>query len=414
MLTADLVHTRKRTGRLSVVAFSDKFRDRARRLALVYVQLARELVGQTCGQLQEAWDAVAVEPKDRKLAFGLRKLVEDACTFEEPSDVEPRALRAELFARAARARRALGVEFSRADVVAELAQERSMEAAAIDSALFGDLRSEHRLLRPPTFNAEQLVDHYEMAQYQAVLLRAVNVTARVRCRSALHYRDLFRALKFRRLLYTIEREALGYTLRIDGPFSLFDSVTKYGVQLAMVFPTLCACDELQLEASVRWGKSRETLQFDYARTGEAAARPADASLPAEVDALLTGLRKLELQPDLELSAGRGAQKWAVQVNEDILDLPGVGLCIPDLVFTRGEQRVYLEVLGFWSRDAVWKRVELVQAGLPYKVLFAVSSRLRVSEEVLESEASAGLYVYKGAMNPRAVLDRVQSLMQTRG
>jgi hypothetical protein len=95
----------------------------------------------------------------------------------------------------------------------------------------------------------------------------------------------------------------------------------------------------------------------------------------------------------------------------VLELPGIGLCVPDLAFTdtlTGEV-VYLEVLGFWSRDAVWRRVELVQAGLPNKVLFAVSSRLRVSEAVLDAELPGALYVYKGAMSATRIEEKLAAL-----
>ncbi len=94
----------------------------------------------------------------------------------------------------------------------------------------------------------------------------------------------------------------------------------------------------------------------------------------------------------------------------MLDLPGVGLSIPDLIFTRGRDKVYFEVLGFWSREAVFRRVDLVDKGLSERVLFAVSSRLRVSEEVLGDEASSALYVYKGAMSARAVAERLDRLV----
>ena len=46
-----------------------------------------------------------------------------------------------------------------------------------------------------------------------------------------------------------------------------------------------------------------------------------------------------------------------------LDLPGVGLSAPDLVFERAGATIYLEVMGYWSRDAVWRRVELVEGEL---------------------------------------------------
>ncbi len=69
-----------------------------------------------------------------------------------------------------------------------------------------------------------------------------------------------------------------------------------------------------------------------------------------------------------------------------------------------------EVLGFWNRDAVWRRVELVEQGLATKIVFVVSARLRVSEEVLSDTESAALYVYKGAINPKALERKLEQLV----
>ena len=66
-------------------------------------------------------------------------------------------------------------------------------------------------------------------------------------------------------------------------------------------------------------------------------------------------------------------------------------------------------MGYWSRAAVWKRVELVQAGLAERVLFAVSSRLRVSEEVLDGDLPGALYVYKQTLSARTVAERLEQL-----
>ena len=105
-------------------------------------------------------------------------------------------------------------------------------------------------------------------------------------------------------------------------------------------------------------------------------------------------------------------EWKVAASQVVLDLPGIGLAIPDLVFIRGQEKVYFEVLGFWSREAVFRRVDLVDRGLSERVLFAVSSRLRVSEEVLPDDASGALYVYKGTMSPRAVKTKLDRLSRT--
>jgi predicted nuclease of restriction endonuclease-like RecB superfamily len=233
-------------------------------------------------------------------------------------------------------------------------------------------------------------------------LRAVKVTADVRCASAGALRTLFRRLKFLRLLHTIAKTDDGHRIVIDGPFSLFESVTKYGLQLALVLPALEQCDAWQLEADVRWGKERTPLVFRLAQ-GESACAADDTppSLPDEVEALARTFTAL-------------GTPWRVSANTEILELPGIGLSVPDLVFERPyygppRDRVFLEVMGYWSRAAIWKRVELVQAGLAQRILFAVSARLRVSEDVLDRDLPGALYVYKQAMSARAVAEHLERL-----
>jgi predicted nuclease of restriction endonuclease-like RecB superfamily len=245
-------------------------------------------------------------------------------------------------------------------------------------------------------SAAQLLERYDLAQYQAVLLRAVRVHACVRFTSPVDYRQLFRTLKFRRLLHTIQKDGSGYQIDIDGPFSLFDSVTKYGLQLAMVFPALLRATHLELVADLRWGKTRETLSFRYDHERAEPDAALDPGVPDEVDALVAAFKKLK-------------SEWKVAPSDQVFDLPGVGVVIPDLVFTQGKQSVYLEVMGFWSRDAVWKRVELVEAGLPQKMLFAVGQRLRVSEAALPDDAPSALLVYKGTLSARAVLAKLSDV-----
>ena len=87
------------------------------------------------------------------------------------------------------------------------------------------------------------------------------------------------------------------------------------------------------------------------------------------------------------------------------------MCAPDLAFehTGTGECIFLEVMGYWSRAAVWKRVELVQAGLPQRILFAVGQQLRVSEAALDDELPGALYVYKRTMSARAIAERLDAL-----
>jgi hypothetical protein len=400
MLTADLVHVRRRKGALSIVPLDDAQRSRALELASLYLALARDHVGRRRDELEEAWSAVDVAPRERRLADGLRKLVEDRCQLDPDSAVDPEELRRDVFTRAAAARRE--GRFDRAALFDAVARERGLHPAAVETALYNDLRGAHILQAVAPITPARLVEEYDLAQAQAVLLRAVRVVVDVECRAPGAYRALFHKLKFLRLLHTITpRREGGYRVEIDGPFSLFESVTKYGLQLALALPAIRACDAFHLTADVRWGKERAPLTFTLDGKSPVADDPAPR-LADEVARLLE---------DLTALADSGDTPWRAAPATDVLTLPGVGLCVPDLVFVHahtGEQ-IYLEVMGFWSRDAVWRRVELVERGLPARILFAVSKHLRVSEAVLDDAQLGALYVYARVMSARAILERIEML-----
>jgi predicted nuclease of restriction endonuclease-like RecB superfamily len=134
------------------------------------------------------------------------------------------------------------------------------------------------------------------------------------------------------------------------------------------------------------------------------APPDGQSPPAlgEIEALVAAFEKL-------------GSAWRVDREPAVLELPGVGLCVPDLAFERNRagrvDRVHFELLGFWSREAVFRRVDLVRAGLPHKVLFAASRDLRVSEEVLQDAPSSALYVFRRTPRARDVLERLNTLVE---
>jgi uncharacterized protein len=400
LLTADLVHVRRRGDRLQVVPLSPAERPRALELCATALSLVRAHVGLPRGLLLEAWSQVAIAPAETRLARALWKLALDACEFEEGAALDPVELRRDIFTRAAAARGA-GRDFDRNAVLADVAQIRGVDVEALDKALYSDLPTAHILRNADLPSADGLLARHELASHQAVLLRAVRVEARVFCAGASGYRTLFRTLKFHRLLYMIARldRGAGYVIDIDGPFCLFEQTTKYGLNLALALPAIMACDTWEVCAELRWGKDRRPLRYQL-HGGATGAKEATArsALPVEAAALLADLRQQDTV-------------WQVMPADTILDLPGHGVCVPDLEFVHREsgQHVLLEILGFWSRAAVWKRVELVNAGLTLPIVFAVSKHLRVSEEILPADAPAALYVYARTMNARVVLDRVDAV-----
>lgn len=403
MIPPELVRVRRRGDRLELLRLDGALRDEAARIGADFLGLCAASLGLSGDEIEQALDQIPRSPRAEKLARALKKIVLDACEFEAQADLDPKQLRRELFTVAAAVRReAAQRAFERADIVQGVAAKFELSPEVLESLLFSDLRGAARLRAAASLSAPELLERYEQASLQGVLLRATQLTLEVSSPDAAAQRRLFQKLKFRRLLHRIERQGAGrFRIEVDGPLSLFESVTKYGVQLAQLVPVLADVGEVELSAELRWGKERRPLVFHASFSGRAAG-----GAP-------------EWRGDLaELAAGieRSGRGFRTELCEELFDLPGVGVLVPDLRLTAQDGRsVYVEVLGFWSREAVfrrldWARAEAERGGTRTKILFAVSSQLRVSEELTREDESISLYVYKGVMNAKALLDRVEALL----
>ncbi|HEV8244595.1 MAG TPA: DUF790 family protein [Polyangiaceae bacterium] len=402
MLPPELTRVRKREGKLKLAPLSDAERPRALGLSEALVSATHAAIGLDREQVEAAWAAVPAEARERKLLAGLTHLVEARSVFSSPASSDAERVRRAVFERAAQRRAELpeGSYLEREAVLAEVGPELGLTPEQLEQALYADLRSAQRLESCALGSPAGLLAEYELLQVQSVLLRAVRVVAEVRAPAPDLYRELFRKLKFRQLLYRIEPlRGGGYRLEIDGPLSLFGATTKYGLELAQSLPALLACGSVQLKAELRWGKRREPLSFELA-LGQSGAGGAFAG----------GVRD-EVSELLEAITAGGS--WSARSSDKLLDLTeaGGGVLVPDLELTRDQRSVLVEVLGFWSRDAVFRRIEAAERGLASPVLFVVSSRLRVSEELLDGSESGRLYVYKGKINPQALLRKAEALLR---
>ena len=400
MLTTDLVRIRKKDGKITPQYLRGPVVERLLPIVGYYSETFAGMIGAARDDLDAALDAADVGARDRVAALGLRKVLEDRAEFETAEGIDPEALRRELFADAALAHKGLELrtEFDRDAVLAGTASRLAMTVEALEKGLYSDLRGSEILQSFRPLPAAMVIERYNLGLAQAILIRATRVTVRLEGEEVSRYRDIFRAARFHQLLHTVHGDpAGGYTIELDGPFSLFDAVQRYGVRLALFLPSVLVCASFHVEAEVLWGKERERLTFaiDPSHGLTVASTREPAGVAPDLELFCEAFRRLE-------------SPWSVTANERIFALPGEVVCIPDLVFASKEtgEEVFLEAFGFWSRAAVWKRVELLRKGFPARILLAVGKQLRVSEEVLADEDAGEIYVYKRTISPREVLERL--------
>jgi hypothetical protein len=397
LLTADLVRPVFRKDGMRIPRLRADALTRVHQLAEQMLALALPCVGETRMALDEAL-AIEVPQKERLIWMGLQKLVLDRCTFAISGDVEPSELRRQIFSRAALLRRQGHFdEDSRRLLLEQVASERSMSVPDIEFSLFADLKPAQRLEKLELTSADELVSRYELGRAQSVLLKAQRVEVSFRPSSPEQARRAFQKLKFLQLLFGVERRDDHVIVQIEGPLSLFRATTRYGLKLAMALPILATLPECQLRADVMWGKSRTQRVFRWESCELASLPPlAPPRARPEIE---------RLQADFQ----KHAKDWRVAPSDSILHAPGQGVCIPDLAFThvKSAMCIHLELMGFWSREAIWQRIDWARSGKLPRVLFVYSDKLRVSEAALESASHAALLSFKGVISAdkvRAKLD----------
>jgi predicted nuclease of restriction endonuclease-like RecB superfamily len=363
--------------------------------------------GRTRGELEEDVKETFGSDPQTLIHQGLAKLLEDRCEFDVVSDHPPEELRELVFQAAARRRSEKATEvlekpqaMDRAAVLREVADNIKTTAEMVDHGLFADLKSEQQLIKFKDISAERLLQRYNVALAQAVLLKSTGVTIYIRNEPPQRYRQLLRAIKFHRLIAELTKTGVdSYKLHLDGPLSLFTATQKYGLQLALFLPVVLQCHDFELEAELRWGAEKKPKTFKLTpRDGLVSHLPDSGTyVPPELATFAQLFKKK-------------VADWEMSEEVDVMPL-GDGFWVPDfrLVHRQSGKAVYLEVLGFWRRSSVEKHLERLKkhASVPY--LLAVSEQLHIEEAEL-ADLPAGVHRFKQMPLPDEVVRLAGSIL----
>jgi uncharacterized protein len=396
MLTGKMVRVRHAKNRLIpqyVNATDEGLLALAEQLLLGY----RNAPGRTRGEIEADLADLIPEGPRGLLPAGLAKLLEDRCEFEVAAEHPPDELREAVFKAAATARAEAARDmqpFDRAAVMRAVAEELSlsMTAEQIDRSLFADLKDEQRVISFEDTTAERLLQRYNVSLAQAILLRCTLMDVRVYAETPARFRQLFRAVKFHRLICTIQETANNsYKLTLDGPLSLFSSTNKYGLQLALFLPTLLHCKAFDLRANVRWGAERKEKQFTLSGLDGLKSHTPDFGVYTP--------------PELQMFADTFATKvkgWMLDTEPHPINL-ATSVWVPDFKLTHAKsgKEVFVEVFGFWRKGDIETHFKNLSKGVPGKFVLCVSEQMR-ADEADEVTFGNGVYRYKRTPLPEEV------------
>jgi predicted nuclease of restriction endonuclease-like RecB superfamily len=398
MLTGKLVRVRYARDRI-VPYYLDVEDATWREVAERLLELFRGQEDRTRGELEEDQREAFGDDPGQLVHQGLAKLLEDRCDFEVVSDHPPEKLRAAVFRLAGEQRRAEiapalgGVQhFDRGAVLRRVGDDLGLAPEVVEAGLFADLKSEQRLAQFKDLTAERLLQRYNVALAQAVLLRATRVHVTVRGEPPQRYRQLLRRVKFHRLVCEAERVTEhSIRMHLDGPLSLFSATQKYGLQLALFLPAVLLCRDFELKAELRWGPQRKPKSFLVTPSDGLVSHYPDSGMyvPPELQMFVEAFRKR-------------VADWELVEETELFPL-GAGFWVPDFRLVHRETRrsVLLEVLGFWRRSSAEQHLARLREHVCEPFLLAVSDQLHIDEAEL-AELPAGIHRFRNMPLPDEV------------
>src|SRR5262249_26890501 len=176
-----------------------------REVAERLLALFRGQEGRTRGELEEDLKETFGDDPSQIVHQGLAKLLEDRCEFEVVSGHPPEELRELVFGAAMAYRRELSRQrgerteepapspsaiFDRTVVLEQVAASVGLTAEQVDQGLFADLKSQQRLTQFKDTTAERLLQRYNVALAQAVLLRSTQVQVTIHNEPPRRFRQL--------------------------------------------------------------------------------------------------------------------------------------------------------------------------------------------------------------------------------
>ncbi|MBS1792297.1 MAG: DUF790 family protein [Acidobacteria bacterium] len=398
MLTSDLAVSYRRGDK--IFPFLIRPDDaQLRRDAGGLIEIFEEFTGEPRAVVERELEEYIGTGTDYRILRGLIKLLNDRCEFETDAPADPVELRQKVFLEARKAHPVAPGSEAKDEILGRVAEEFLCDKAALEAGLYADLPAQQRLVAFDLIAPMDLLDRYNLAQAQALFYRCLEMKIRVAPGDTTNYRAIFGWVKHFGLIHSVAGSAAnGYEITLTGAASLFHRSQKYGIQMAVFLPALLLCKNWRMRAEIAQKKGKNLFYELTSEQTELVSNRFDE--PAYVNPDIEKLKK---------NWDKFKTDWTLAENLEVVDLGRVAF-VPDLALAApGGEKVYLDVLGFWTPKSLQKRLEEFAAAGFRRFVIAASHELRGSREEPLWE-SPHVVFYKTRIEPSLLVETAEKLL----
>ena len=288
-------------------------------------------------------------------------------------------------------------ENERKDILQKVASKNNLTIDELELAMWNDLDKNKYLKNFDSLTSLQLVAWYNISIIQTVLLNCVKLEFSVY--GGFNWKKILRKIKQLGLMYFLYSEPnlklasnnqtknqdmlLGSNndkriiCTVDGPLSIVRLTDKYGMAMAKLIPLIIFTERWSIDATIlrkSMNGIKKTYNFQLSNR--------DNDLPIFDASHITSHTHVQSERDSEIglsfnkyimeSFDSNVEKkfmdkfltfstdWQLAREPDPLILSDGKAFIPDFVFEKHGVKVYLEIVGFWTKDYLKRKLEKIK------------------------------------------------------
>jgi uncharacterized protein len=337
---------------------------------------------------------------DYKLVRGFYALLERRCTFksrDSNSDndgetsststipiMDPPRIRKAVFEESSKRGFAL-TELERREIADSVASKLHLSSPdVVLKAMWSDLDDNLILDHFDAIDPEALVGWYNLSLMQTLLFNCTKLDFYIS--GGLNWKRVLRSVKRLGLMYHLQQPRQQQENRIicslEGPLSLFKLTDRYGTLLAKLLPSIVFSSDKKREGGSNDGEwhldawivrktmdGRKIYEFKISKNEipELMTDPYPSFRPSSItekevagsSSLYNDYNNFDSAVE-EKFAKRFEQAetgWRLTREPDPLVLSNGGAFIPDFMFEKYDKKIYLEIVGFWTKEYLERKLQ---------------------------------------------------------
>jgi len=386
--------------------FYDYEKDNDITLPLKIIKMFEEMAKNelTKAHVNENLSKIEAKYTDYKLVRGICHLLEQRCIYESPNKkfshsknnnntISAIYFRRKIFEESSRIGYPV-TEYERKRILEKVASKNNLTIDELEVAMWNDLDKNKYLKNFDSLSPLQVIAWYNLSVLQTLLLNCVKLEFSVD--GGFTWKKILRKIKQLGLMYFLYHESNSDSesnnqtkddehmilnkkndkrvmCAVDGPLSIVRLTDRYGMAMAKLIPLIIFTEKWSIDAIIlRKSISgiKKTYNFQLSSKDKDLPildasnihfQPGPNSEPRlsfngyAVDDFDSNVEKKFMDKFLRFSIG-----WKLIREPDPLILSDGKAFIPDFVFEKYGIRVYLEIVGFWTREYLKRKLEKIK------------------------------------------------------